>query len=86
MNAKEKGLTLYVYANLEDFMAEHHIFDKEVSIYIDSNLGKNVRGEVESVRIYELGFLNIYLTTGYDDIDIKIYPLIKAVVSKKPPF
>ena len=53
-------------------------------IYIDSNLGDNIKGEIESEKIFNLGFKNLYLATGYGKEFIQKPPWIIEVLSKGP--
>lgn len=41
-------------------------YDKNTLIYIDSELGENIKGEIESEKIFKEGFKNIILSTGYN--------------------
>jgi FixJ family two-component response regulator len=86
--AKQAGLTISCFSSIELFCKEHEKFPLSSIIYVDSNLGENIKGEVESKKIFELGFSQIYITTGYspDDISAGRIPWIKGVISKDPPF
>jgi len=53
-------------------------------IFIDSSLGNGIQGELEAEKLFDKGFLNLYLTTSYDRQDFKNFPWIKNVVSKDP--
>lgn len=81
---QNKGIIIKSYTNIDDFLNESQLIDKSSLIYIDSNLGNNVKGEIESEKIYLLGFINIYLSTGYDKNNIEKPYWIKRVCSKNP--
>ena len=51
-------------------------------MYIDSDLGKGLKGEELSKGIFDLGFKNIYLATGKRKVDIKVPYWIKKVQGK----
>ncbi len=55
-------------------------------IYVDSDLGNNLKGEVLSEKIYSMGFSEIYMATGHIAEDIKVPAWIKGVRGKTPPF
>jgi hypothetical protein len=61
------------------------VFDHNTSIYLDFLL-ENENSEQVSKNLYDLGFKNIYITTGYDNHRIKRFPWIKDIVDKCPPF
>ncbi|MFH1356777.1 MAG: hypothetical protein ABII18_06540 [bacterium] len=84
--AKSKGKVVRCYAKANEFIQEIGMYHKETPIYIDSNLGENVRGEIVAKNIHEKGFENIYLATGYNPEEFTQMPWIKAVVGKEPPF
>lgn len=86
LKAESLGIPLKSFFSVEDFLQSYGQFTLESNIYIDSDLGENIKGEVEAEQIANLGFQNIWLASGYDDIDIQSYPWIKGIISKKPPF
>ncbi len=63
--ASRKGDILKAYSSIEDFLKEKEIYNSEVKIYVDSSLGNGVKGEEESKKIFDAGFKNIYLASGY---------------------
>jgi signal transduction histidine kinase len=86
--AKRQGIKLACYDSIDGFIQEASQFSNETHIYTDSDLRQDLKGEVASEQIAKLGFKEIYLATGYSptDFNLKLYPWIKAVKSKKPPF
>lgn len=86
LQSEKAGVPLLVYSNISDFLQNAAQIDKKASIYVDSDLDHGKKGEIESKAISECGFKNIWLSTGYINLDLSPYPWIKAVVSKKPPF
>ena len=72
------------YKSIDDFIADSEIFDEATWIYIDSNLGNGIKGEIESEKIFNLGFQNLFLATGYQKGDIDKPSWIKEVYSKGP--
>ncbi len=84
--AELKGIKLTTYYKLEDFLFDAGKFPFSASIYIDSHLGNNIHGEVESKKIYDLGFRNIWVTTSYTDLNLANTPWLQGVINKTPPF
>ncbi len=60
-------------------------FDRQTVIYVDSNLGSDVKGEDVAKKIFEMGFETIYLCTGYGPEEFPPMPWIKAIVGKDCP-
>jgi hypothetical protein len=81
---KKNGLPFFAYKSIEEFLAVSSSFDKSTRIYIDSNLGDGIKGEIESEKIFKLGFTNLYLATGYQKGDIEKPAWIIEVYSKSP--
>jgi capsular polysaccharide biosynthesis protein len=59
---------------------------KSTKIYIDSDLGNNIKGEVCAKQLFDKGFHEIYLATGYSKEGFDEMPWIMAFVGKEPPF
>lgn len=81
---RKKGLSFHGYKSIDEFIAASTVFDKSSKIYIDSNLENGIKGEVESEKIFQLGFFNLYLATGYEKGWIKKPAWIKDIYSKRP--
>lgn len=81
---QRSGLDFYGFMSIADFLAVSSTLDKSSRIYIDSNLGDGIKGEIESEKIFALGFLNLYLATGYEEESIQKPDWIKKVFSKSP--
>lgn len=60
---------------------------EQVNLYIDSNLGNNLKGEVIAKEIYESGYRTIYLITGNnkETFPRELY-WIKDILGKEPPW
>lgn len=83
--AKTKNVKIKVFNNINDFKHVANLFDKNTKIYIDSKLG-NIKGEEFAKTLYDAGFCNIYLATGYDRENFVPMYWIKDIVDKTPPF
>lgn len=84
--AKEAGLSISTYSCPNEFNTELSRYRKDTLIYIDSDLGGNIKGEQYAKQLYDLGFTELYLATGYPPEHFKRLPWIKLIVSKEPPF
>lgn len=84
--AKEAGLSISTYSSTDEFNKEINNYRKDTLIYIDSDLGGNVKGEQYAKYLYDLGFTGLHLATGYQPEQFGHLPWIKSIVSKDPPF
>ena len=84
--AETNNKTIALFSTLEDFFSSSNKFAKETKIYLDVNLANGVRGNVAAKQIFEMGFYNIFLATGYESDEFKNSPYIKGVIDKYPPF
>ncbi len=82
---EKAGKDLLTFYSVADFVRKASDIDQTSIIYIDSNLSNEIKGELESEQIYRMGFKTIFLSTGYSDFDLKLYPWIKGVLGKSPP-
>lgn len=84
--AKKSNVDLLSYCSVDDFLREAHSFGRHTPIYVDSNLGENLKGEVLSEEIYKLGFTELFMATGYSSLSTPKPHWIKSVLGKKPPW
>ena len=79
---------IITYASISEFEGQINAIAKDSEIYIDSKLGNDEddKGEVLAKKLYNQGFQNLYITTGYEEYDFKDMPWLKKVVDKEPPF
>jgi signal transduction histidine kinase/FixJ family two-component response regulator len=80
----KNNLQLQTFFTVDKFLEASGEVEKDSLIFIDSNLGQGLRGESESKRIFDLGFKNIYMATGYDKESFANIPWIKGVIGKGP--
>jgi hypothetical protein len=85
LKAKKLGLSILCLESCSSFIAESPGIKKTNPIFVDSNLSRGEKGEIESKKIYQLGFNNIFLCTGYTDLDISDFPWLKGLVTKEFP-
>lgn len=67
------GQKLHSFYNIESFLSCADHFDFDVPIYIDSNLENGIKGEIESIKIFEYGFKNIHLVTGQKGVTLPMW-------------
>lgn len=84
--ALKRNIQFEYSSNQEDFWSKAKFANKNANFYIDSELGNGLKGETIALKLFELGFKNIYLTTGYDKEKFSDLSFIKSVISKAPPF
>lgn len=60
--------------------------EKDTKFYIDSHLGKDkIKGQDLAKILFDDGYKELYLTTGYNKNDFGDLPFIKNVLGKAPP-
>jgi signal transduction histidine kinase len=84
---KADGKKIIVFESISEFLDISYLpgLNKEIPIYIDSQLGDNIRGEIDSELIWNKGFTNLHITTGSKRDDINIPKWILSVIDKSPP-
>lgn len=84
--AKKAEVELQTYFSVQDFIESSETLEKHTPIYIDSDLGEGLKGEVLSEEIFNLGFTQLFMATGYSANDFKKPFWIKSILGKNPPF
>ncbi len=85
-SANKLGISFKEYSNADDMMKMLGTFSKDTFFYIDSDLGDEVKGEDVAKNLYELGYKNIYLATGYEAEHFQYLTFLKGVVGKMVPW
>lgn len=67
-----------------NFMELHEGIQKDCYLFIDSSLDEGVRGELEAKKIFEMGFENIFISTGYSKEYFSEMSWIKDIIGKNP--
>lgn len=86
VEAKKKNIDFKAFTSINEFLNNCDTIDKDSSIYIDSNLGDDIKGEIESEEVYKRGYHHLYLATGHTPEEIECPSWIKEICGKKPPF
>jgi signal transduction histidine kinase len=84
--AKIINKKIRVFNDIFEFMEIFHLYDKKTLIYIDSSLGGNLKGEEFAKILYDKGYQNIFLATGYPPENFKNIYWVKEIIGKEPPF
>ena len=86
LEAQKNFINLITFTSIDEFLKSKHNIPKDCRIYIDSNLGNGLRGEIQAESLFEMGYTNLVLATGYAKSDLNIPYWIKEVVGKRPNF
>ena len=62
---KAAGVELKAYKTPEDFNAGLEGLSKDTPVYIDSDLGNDVKGEDIAKDLHEKGFTDLNMATGH---------------------
>jgi signal transduction histidine kinase len=85
MAAKAAGVDLIAYKTPEEFSAGIADLPRDTPIYLDSELGNEIKGEDLAKELHEKGFTNLTMATGYGPEKFAHLSWLK-VSDKEPPF
>lgn len=80
---KKRNIPFSSYYSVNNFLENTFKHDLDTRIYIDSQLG-DLRGEIESEKIFKQGFQKLYMATGHNRLDIVKPDWILEIHSKSP--
>ncbi len=88
ISAEKSAKEVRVFSDASAFFIHSEHLERTTPIYVDSQLGNNVKGEDVARRIFELGFQDVYLATGLASgtFDRSAIPWVKDVLGKTPPW
>jgi hypothetical protein len=81
-----KGKVVSPYNSIRDFNSDLDKYALSTPIFIDSDLDDVIKGQDFAKILYEKGFKNIYLATGFSPTNFPTMYWIKEIVGKEPPF
>jgi len=84
--ASRKSIPLKTFKTVDELESSIANFSKNTIFYIDSSLSDHVKGETYSRKLFERGYRNIYLCTGYDASEFSNCDWLKGVIGKSPPW
>jgi signal transduction histidine kinase/CheY-like chemotaxis protein len=86
LTAKKAEIELQAFSSVKEFIDSSSSFERHTPIYIDSDLGLGLKGEVLSEEVFNLGFKELFLATGHSESLINKPAWIKDILGKSPPF
>jgi|GEM_PF-3585972 len=84
-SGRKRGIEVLTFKSIADFLKSSSDFDRGLPIYVDSNLGEGIKGELESEKIYAQGFQYIKLATGEVNLNLATIPWIMGIQDKTFP-
>lgn len=84
--AKEAGKDFRAFEQSGVLLAQLSEFPLDTIFYLDSKLSGGERGEDIAKQIFDLGYKNIFLATGYPPAEFAHLHWLRGVVSKDPPW
>jgi signal transduction histidine kinase len=85
MRAKKSGKKIICFSTASELREKLDDLAPETLFYIDVHLSDTENGEQVSKELFDLGFNNLYLATGYSADKFSHLTWIKGVVGKSPP-
>ncbi|OGR63024.1 MAG: hypothetical protein A2X31_00480 [Elusimicrobia bacterium GWB2_63_22] len=85
MAAKAAGVEFKAYKIPGEIIADAEALPKDTPIYIDSELGGDVKGEDTAQALHEKGFTDLTMATGHGPEKFSHLPWLK-VTGKEPPW
>jgi len=82
--AAAAGVELKAFKDPAGFLSNLEAFPKDTPIYIDSELGNDIKGENIAVDLREKGFTNITLETGHSSERFAHLPWLKVMDKESP--
>lgn len=85
-HGEKVGKRVKAFNDIPTLRSEIRSYKKEIPIYIDSDLGSNLSGQELAKELFEKGFVNLYLCTGFPANHFDEMYWIKAILGKEAPF
>lgn len=85
IESKKSRKKLITFSDKNSFMKHSNQISKTTPIYLDLCLG-NENGDEIAKELFDLGYKELYITTGYDITKINKSFWIKDILGKEPPF
>ncbi len=86
ISAKANSKDLKIFKTREELFENLALLEKEAIFYLDSNLSDGVLGENIAKELFDLGFYNLYLTTGLEASRFSHLTYLKGVIGKSTPW
>jgi len=85
LSAARSGVRLLTCRSMPEFLAVQQALPRSTALFIDSDLGDEMTGEQFAATLFDQGFTNIYLATGFDAGGFPPMPWLRGVLGKDPP-
>ena len=87
LKAKKKNKKILSVGELSTLESNLYNIDLETPFFLDRDLGEDLpKGEDIAKDLFEKGFKNLYLCTGYRKEDLQEFPWIKEILPKNVDF
>ncbi|MBF0106906.1 MAG: hypothetical protein HQM16_16460 [Deltaproteobacteria bacterium] len=86
LEGKRQNMQIEAFTTPEEFFKQMDRFNKNTNIYVDQNLGGDIKGVDVSKEIHKKGFKRVYLATGYRKEKFPPMPWLKGITGKEFPF
>jgi hypothetical protein len=86
--AKRAGQRLLVLESGPAFFSHTSQLNRSIPIYVDYSMLHQPNGDKLIEHLYASGFTNLYIETGYEDLDVdpETRSLLRGVIGKTPPW
>lgn len=84
LSARAAGAVLKAYKPPQEFSAAAETLPRDIPVYIDSELGGDIKGEVIAKDLREKGFTDLTLATGHGPDKFKHLPWLKVTGKESP--
>lgn len=86
LQAEKKNVDLSIFECPNSLFEKIDNYSKNSIFYIDSDLSDNQKGEAIAKKLFDRGFENLYLATGYESEKFKSLSYIKGIIGKTAPW
>ena len=86
LHGNNVGKKIDIFNRISHLKTAITTYKKDIPIYIDCDLNDYLSGPELAKQLYEQGFINLYLSTGYPANHFKEMPWFKGIIGKEPPF
>jgi hypothetical protein len=85
LSAARAGKRLLTCGSIREFSVLERDLDRSTVIFIDSDLRDEMPGERFAWSLFDAGFTELYLATGFEAERFPVLPWLKGVQGKDPP-
>ena len=85
-SAKNANIHLKTFERSDDLLQNLESLDHNTKFYVDSNLEEEILGEEVAKKIFDKGYKNIILATGYKKENFSHVSFVKDIIGKSAPW